>query len=274
MPPSSGGGKEPSQITIGIKRALGGRITDRWLGSPGGARRGPFIGFFASAFKIAFFLGSLALLFVVIYFLLFNRELALGLLKGAGEKTFVWIQTVSPGFAEQLRTAYNVYFNPEEELARERGDEIKIVKEKSGIEITDAGADRKSYAGNEPVNVNFIFVGKNLAEDIKLKGTCELDTGGKEKYIVDEHITVIHTPGHDNRSISVLVKTTKGLVAITGDLFEYNKDWHTVDTSKAWEPWSQDKDLQMKSRKKIWNMAEYIVPGHGDIFKIDKSVEL
>ena len=50
MPPSSGGGKEPSQITIGIKRALGGRITDRWLGSPGGARRGPFIGFFASAF--------------------------------------------------------------------------------------------------------------------------------------------------------------------------------------------------------------------------------
>lgn len=185
MPPSSGGGKEPSQITIGIKRALGGRITDRWLGSPGGARRGPFIGFFASAFKIAFFLGSLALLFVVIYFLLFNRELALGLLKGAGEKTFVWIQTVSPGFAEQLRTAYNLYFNPEEELARERGDEIKAVREKSGIEITDAGADRKSYAGNEPVNVNYIFVGKNLAEDIKLKGTCELDTGGKEKYIVD-----------------------------------------------------------------------------------------
>ena len=96
----------------------------------------------------------------------------------------------------------------------------------------------------------------------------------KEKYVVDENISVIHTPGHDNRSISVLVKTAKGLVAITGDLFEYNKDWLTVDTSEAWEPWSQDKDLQNKSRAKIWKLADYIVPGHGDMFKVDKSVVL
>ena len=96
----------------------------------------------------------------------------------------------------------------------------------------------------------------------------------KEKYVVDENISVIHTPGHDNRSISVLVKTAKGLVAITGDLFEYNKDWLTVDTSEAWEPWSQDKELQNKSRAKIWKLADYIVPGHGDMFKVDKSVVL
>lgn len=96
----------------------------------------------------------------------------------------------------------------------------------------------------------------------------------KEKYTIDENIFVLHTPGHDNRSISVLVKTAKGLVAITGDLFEYNKDWLTVDTSKAWEPWSQEKDLQDESRKKIWSIANFIVPGHGGMFKVDKSVEL
>lgn len=96
----------------------------------------------------------------------------------------------------------------------------------------------------------------------------------KEKYVADENITVIHTPGHDNRSISVLVKTAKGLVAITGDLFEYENDWKTVDTSEAWEPWSQDKNLQSKNRSKIWKLADYIVPGHGDMFKVDKSVEL
>ena len=65
----------------------------------------------------------------------------------------------------------------------------------------------------------------------------------KEKYVVDDNITVIHTPGHDNRSITVLVKTEKGLVAITGDLFEYDRDWVTTDTSQAWEPWSQDKKI-------------------------------
>lgn len=96
----------------------------------------------------------------------------------------------------------------------------------------------------------------------------------KEKYTVDENIHIIHTPGHDNRSITVLVKTENGLVAITGDLFEYDKDWLTVDTSESWEPWSQDKALQQKSRAMIWGIADYIVPGHGDIFKIDKSIEL
>lgn len=96
----------------------------------------------------------------------------------------------------------------------------------------------------------------------------------KEKYTVDENVSVIHSPGHDNRSITVLVKTVKGIVAITGDLFEYNKDWLTVDSSEAWEPWSQDKVLQNKSRAKIWKLADYIVPGHGDMFKVDKSVNL
>lgn len=96
----------------------------------------------------------------------------------------------------------------------------------------------------------------------------------KEKYIVDENVSVIHTPGHDNRSITVLVKTREGLVAITGDLFEYNKDWLTADTLEAWEPWSQDKGLQNKSRSKIWKLADFIVPGHGDMFAVDKSIQL
>ncbi len=96
----------------------------------------------------------------------------------------------------------------------------------------------------------------------------------KETYIVDENVSIIHTPGHDNRSITVLVKTAKGTVAITGDLFEYDKDWVTTDTSEAWEPWSQDKELQEKSRAKIWKIADSIVPGHGDIFKVDKTVDL
>lgn len=96
----------------------------------------------------------------------------------------------------------------------------------------------------------------------------------KEKYTVDDNVNILHTPGHDNRSITVLVKTAKGVVAITGDLFEYDKDWLTTDSSEAWEPWSQDKDLQNKSRGMIWKFADFIVPGHGDIFKVDKTVDL
>ena len=95
----------------------------------------------------------------------------------------------------------------------------------------------------------------------------------KEKYVVDEDAYIIPTPGHDSRSISVISNTEKGVVAIVGDLFEYDKDWETPD-SESWEPWSQDKQSQSDNRIKIWKLADYIVPGHGDIFKVDKSVNL
>ncbi len=95
----------------------------------------------------------------------------------------------------------------------------------------------------------------------------------KEKYVIDEDVCVIPTPGHDSRSISVIVKTDKGIIAIVGDLFEYEKDWETPD-SESWEPWSQDKQTQVENRIKIWKLADYIVPGHGDVFKVDKSVNI
>ena len=95
----------------------------------------------------------------------------------------------------------------------------------------------------------------------------------KEKYVIDEDIYVIPTPGHDSRSISVIVKTAKGVVAVVGDLFEYDKDWETHD-SESWEPWSQDKQIQLDNRIKIWKLADYIIPGHGDLFKVDKTVNL
>ncbi len=125
------------------------------------------------------------------------------------------------------------------------------------------------HIGNMNLFPDATFIGGN---DV-IKGDHFLEFF-KEKYVVDENISILHTPGHDTRSISVLVKSVKGMVAITGDLFEYNKDWLTVDTSKAWEPWSQDTNLQNASRKKICSMADFIVPGHGDMFKVDRSVEL
>ncbi len=125
------------------------------------------------------------------------------------------------------------------------------------------------HIGNMNLFPDATFIGGN---DV-IKGDHFLEFF-KEKYVVDENISILHTPGHDTRSISVLVKSVKGMVAITGDLFEYNKDWLTVDTSKAWEPWSQDTNLQNASRKKIWSMADFIVPGYGDMFKVDKSVQL
>lgn len=93
----------------------------------------------------------------------------------------------------------------------------------------------------------------------------------ERRYAVDENVKIIATPGHDSKSISVIVKTAEGIVAIVGDLFEKENDWQEEGT---WEPWSQNPKLQMKHRTKIWQIADYIVPGHGPMFRVDKEINL
>src|SRR3989344_4454629 len=87
------------------------------------------------------------------------------------------------------------------------------------------------HIGNMNLFPDATFIGGN---DV-IKGDHFLEFF-KEKYVVDENISILHTPGHDNRSISALVKTAKGLVAITGDLFEYKKDLVTcrLHRSRSW----------------------------------------
>lgn len=93
----------------------------------------------------------------------------------------------------------------------------------------------------------------------------------EKRYAVDENVKIISTPGHDSKSISVIVKTAKGIVAIVGDLFEKQKDWEEEGT---WEVWSQDPKTQAKNRAKIWKIADFIVPGHEDMFKVEKRLDL
>lgn len=84
-------------------------------------------------------------------------------------------------------------------------------------------------------------------------------------------VTATEMLGHDDRSIGVLVETTQGLVAITGDLFEREGDYRNV---RDWLAFSKNPRMHVKTRARIWELADYIVPGHGDMFKVDKSVNL
>ncbi len=93
----------------------------------------------------------------------------------------------------------------------------------------------------------------------------------QKNFSIDENIIVTSMIGHDDRSIGVLVKTEKGLVAITGDLFEAEGDWKNA---KDWIAFSKRPKSQIRNRAKIWELADHIVPGHGDMFKVDKSVNI
>lgn len=93
----------------------------------------------------------------------------------------------------------------------------------------------------------------------------------QKNFKIDENVTITEMTGHDDRSIGVLVETADGLVAICGDLFEYENDWKKA---KEWIAFSKRPHEHIKNRAKVWELADFIVPGHGDRFKIDKSVDI
>ncbi|KAK7603452.1 hypothetical protein V9T40_003451 [Parthenolecanium corni] len=94
-----------------------------------------------------------------------------------------------------------------------------------------------------------------------------------EELIIDEFVKVIATPGHTMSDVSVIVQTDDlGLVAITGDLFEKEED--LVDET-IWmvSAYSEAPKLQELNRNKILLLADYIVPGHGPMFKVTKEMK-
>lgn len=87
-------------------------------------------------------------------------------------------------------------------------------------------------------------------------------------YRIDEHVEVIYTPGHTAQDISLIVETEAGVIAITGDLFECEED---LQVERLWRDFSEDPEEQAASREKLLQIADFIVPGHGDIFRIERK---
>jgi len=91
--------------------------------------------------------------------------------------------------------------------------------------------------------------------------------------ILGEDIKIIKTPGHCAEHISLIVNTNKGKYAVAGDVFWWvNGDKQIIDVDK--EDDSHPIELNMKklkeSREKLLNIADYIIPGHGEMFKVAK----
>lgn len=73
-------------------------------------------------------------------------------------------------------------------------------------------------------------------------------------------IEIISTPGHSEDSCSVIVKIKKDVYAITGDLFFTNKEKIP----------SFEKNVEeiKKNRQLILKKANFIIPGHGKMFRV------
>lgn len=88
----------------------------------------------------------------------------------------------------------------------------------------------------------------------------DFDIVTKGKNIITENVSVIQTPGHSLDGATVLVNTDKGIIAICGDLFvTKQKDINLVIANRR---------EYNKSKKKVLKKADYVIPGHGGMFKV------
>ena len=82
-----------------------------------------------------------------------------------------------------------------------------------------------------------------------------------------DRIEVTPTPGHTMDSVSVIVKTKdSSTVVIAGDLFEKEED---LRNCLIWlGAGSENKAQQEIHRLRMLQIADFIVPGHGPMFKV------
>ena len=88
-------------------------------------------------------------------------------------------------------------------------------------------------------------------------------------------IRVVHTPGHVDNHIAFIVETPEGICAIAGDVFwwedgeERQTDYQSL--IEHVDPVAKNQTLLQESRKKLLNLADYVIPGHGKTFKVPRG---
>ena len=160
--------------------------------------------------------------------------------------------------------------------------------------ITDPGCNREKLLralkkeGLTTGDIDYVFLSHCHPDHILLAGIFEkakfitFDTNlvydkdlmlRFDKHILGKDIEIIETPGHVLEHLSLLVKTPKGRIAIASDVIWWtNGEKQLFDINQ--KDHSQAKGMNMKklkeSRKKLLEMADWIIPGHGKMFKVKK----
>lgn len=102
------------------------------------------------------------------------------------------------------------------------------------------------------------------AKILEYFGLWEKDTVEEWKEQFSSHIQILKTPGHDYTSITLFVSTESGIVAICGDVF-WRENYPKEDA------YATDPQRLHESRSMVLEMADWIIPGHGPMYKIKKD---
>ena len=160
---------------------------------------------------------------------------------------------------------------------------ISLVRDGNLVIVVDPGVlsnqkvlvDALAKEGLAPEDVNMVFLTHShidhfrntgmfpRAKVLEYYGLWENDKVDDWEEQFTENIRIIKTPGHTDTGLTMLVKTEQGAVAIVGDIF-----WKENFPEK--DEYANDEGKLAESRKRVLELADFIVPGHGPMYKVKK----
>lgn len=133
-------------------------------------------------------------------------------------------------------------------------------------------------AGFTPTNVTHVFISHHHPDHTIRVGmfpqATVLDFWGSYKYDhwedhgdmheVAKGVWIMRTPGHTNEDASLVVESENGTYVFT-------HVWWNEKMEPKIDPLAEDQEKLVESRKKILDIADFIIPGHGRLFSNPKN---
>ncbi len=153
-----------------------------------------------------------------------------------------------------------------------RDKDMRMIVDPGTLPNQDLLVEKLKEEGLTVNDINIVFIThshvdhyRNIgmfpkAKTLDFWGWWEGDIWKEASENISENLKIIKTPGHSSDNVTLLVKTDKGNVAICGDVF-WKENFPQDD------PYASDKGKLKESRKKVLEIADYIIPGHGEMFK-------
>ncbi|MFH1832736.1 MAG: MBL fold metallo-hydrolase [Candidatus Levyibacteriota bacterium] len=157
--------------------------------------------------------------------------------------------------------------------------------------IADPGCNKKKLAealekeGIKTGDIDYVFLSHNHSDHVFLAALFENTKRVDELYIysgdiITEHngiipdtdLKIILTPGHMEEHCSLVIPSPKGTYVVAGDVFWWyeNEKQKVIIDKPDNDPEHMNLQKLITSRKKILEIADYVIPGHGKMFKVEK----
>jgi len=137
-------------------------------------------------------------------------------------------------------------------------------------------------AGLKPKDIDFVFLthyhvdhvlNVRLFPDAPVLDKDKVYKGDLEYFYKDKipgtQVEVVPTPGHAKEHACLLVNTAEGVIAVAGDLWWWEDGKQKTDAKSLLslkDPSVTDYAVMLKSRRKILQRADWVIPGHGKAF--------